>query len=77
METSQIADTALPTVRYRLKAKVIESGYHTFSEFADKLCVHRVYLSKVLNGHEFPSPTLQRRLAEKLGLTIRELMELL
>lgn len=77
METSQIVDTSLPTVRYRLKAKVIESGYHTFSEFADQLNVHRVYLSKILNGHEFPSPSFQRRLAEKLGLTIRELTGLL
>ena len=70
-------DTASPIVRLRLKARVYEAGYPTFRELADELEIHHTMLSKVLNGHEFPSPRLQRNLAEQLGLTLRELKDLL
>jgi transcriptional regulator with XRE-family HTH domain len=74
---AEIIDTEPAQVRYGLKAKVIGSGYKTYLDFADDLGIHRVYLSKILNGHEFPSPRMQRRLAAGLGLTLRELKELL
>ena len=70
-------ETATPLKRFKLKARVIESGYESFTGFAEEVGIHRVYLSQVLNGHAFPSPALQRKLAERLGLTIRELRELL
>ena len=69
--------TATPMVRLRLKARVYEAGYPTFQELAYNLKIHPTMLSKVLNGHEFPSPALQRKLAERLALTIKELRELL
>lgn len=72
-----IIDTEPPAPRYKLKARVIESGYPTYTDFAGRLGIHRVYLSKILNGHEFPSPNMQRKLAAELGLTLRELKELL
>ena len=72
-----IQDTEPRIPRYKLKAKVIESGYSTFLEFAEQVGVHRVHLSMILNGHLFPSAHMQQRLAEELGLTIKELRELL
>ena len=69
--------TATPCVRFRLKARIFEVGYRTFRDFATKVGMHPVMLSKVLNGHLFPGPSLQRRIAEELGLTLRELRELL
>jgi transcriptional regulator with XRE-family HTH domain len=75
--TAIMIGTEPAQMRFRLKAKVIEAGYPTFSEFAGKLGVHRVYLSKILNGHEFPSPNMQQKLAKELGLTLLELRGLL
>ena len=75
--TNMVIDTKPPMVRFKLKAKVIESGYPTFLEFAEKIGIHRVYLSKILNGHEWPSPNIQGKLAEQLGLSIRQLREML
>jgi transcriptional regulator with XRE-family HTH domain len=74
---ASITDTQAPKVRNFLKAKVFEVGYPTFADFADKLGIHRVYLSKIVNGHEWPSPNVQRKLAAELGLTLKELRELL
>ena len=79
MQTSKISETgtSTPLKRGKLKGRVFESGYETLTVFAEEVGIHRVYLSQVLNGITFPSPALQRRLAEKLGLTLRELRELL
>jgi transcriptional regulator with XRE-family HTH domain len=77
MQTTATIDTESARVRFGLKAKVIEVGYPTFTDFAEKLGVHRVYLSKILNGHEFPSPNMQQKLSRELGLTVRQLKELL
>jgi len=78
INTAKMIERTEPrTPRFRLKAKVIESGYSTFLEFAEKIGVHRVHLSMVLNGHLFPSAYMQHRLAEELGLTIKELRDLL
>ncbi len=71
------ASIATPCVRFRLKARIFEVGYRTFQDFATKVRIHPVMLSKILNGHLFPSPKLQRRMAGELGLTLRELRELL
>ena len=70
-------ETASPPVRYRLKARIIGAGYPSYTDFANEINIHRVWLSKVLNGHEFPSPTLQRRMAEELGLSLKELKAML
>jgi transcriptional regulator with XRE-family HTH domain len=70
-------DTEMPTIRAKLKAQIILSGYPTYGELANNLGVHPTQLSRILNGHEHPSPVFQRRLADELGLTLKELRELL
>lgn len=79
MGNTRIAETgtAMPLKRFGLKARVIGSGYESFTDFAEEVGVHRVYLSQVLNGHSFPSPALQRKMAAKLGLSLRELIRML
>ena len=74
---TRMTDIQSPRVRNLLKAKVFEAGYPSFAYFAGRLKIHRDYLSKILNGHEFPSPNVQRKLAAELGLTLKELRELL
>ena len=77
MQRAEIIDTAIPEPRYQLKGKIFEAGYNSFTDFAKAVDIHRVYLSQVLNGHAFPSPALQRRIASVLGLSLRELKRLL
>jgi transcriptional regulator with XRE-family HTH domain len=74
---AETSNTEPAQVRYGLKAKVIGEGYKTYIDVAGRLGIHRVYLSQVLNGHIWPSGALQRRIASELGLTLRELQELL
>ena len=69
--------TAAPPVRFRLKAKVFEAGFFTFREFAHKLEVHPTYLSRVMNGWDWPSPTLQKKLADELGMSVKDLKDFL
>ncbi|UCF01631.1 MAG: helix-turn-helix transcriptional regulator [Deltaproteobacteria bacterium] len=69
--------TAAPEPRLRLRARVYTAGYRTMTTLASEMGVHLTALSRVLNGHDWPSPRMQRRLADKLGLTLRELRELL
>lgn len=69
--------TTPPPVRFGLKARIFEAGYRTFKDFASSVGTHPVELSRVVNGHLFPTARLQRRMAEELGLTLRELRELL
>jgi len=77
MQTAEAIGPALAEARCNLKAEIVRTGYKTYTEFAQDVEIHRVYLSKVLNGHMHPSPALQRRIAKCLGLTMRELRELL
>jgi transcriptional regulator with XRE-family HTH domain len=72
-----MTDTQLPRARHQLKGRVYASGWKTLVDFAQEIGIHRVYLSKILGGHEFPSPSVQRKIASGLGLTVRELRELL
>lgn len=69
--------TQAPRIRYGLKSLVVAAGYPTYAAFAHSINVHPVHLSKILNGHEHPSANVQRKLAAELGLTLKELRELL
>lgn len=73
----EIIDTQPAQTRFQLKARVIGAGFPTYSSFAEKIGIHRVSLSKILNGHEWPSPNVQRKMAEELALSIQELRSLL
>lgn len=77
MEAILATGTATPCTRYNLKGEIFRAGYKTFQDFAADVDIHPVMLSKVVNGHLFPSPSLQRRMAQRLGLTLKELVTLL
>jgi transcriptional regulator with XRE-family HTH domain len=70
-------DTASPEPRYTLKGNVVAAGFRTYREFAETVGVHPATLSQVLNGHLWPGPTLQKRMARELGLSLRQLKEML
>lgn len=42
------------------------------ADLAKKLKVHRSYLSKVENGHEWPSTRLLSRIAAELGVDVKD-----
>lgn len=66
-----------PPRRYLLKAKIIEKGYWYDHDFALEIGVDRSNLNKVLNGFEFPSEKMQRKMTKALDLTLTELGALL
>jgi transcriptional regulator with XRE-family HTH domain len=72
-----VIDTANPTIRHKLKAAVHIAGYPTYAELANSMGMHPTQLSRILNGREHPSPMIQRRLANELGLSLKELKDLL
>ena len=66
-----------PDFRFALKARIIESGYRSAAQFARSIGITFQTLSPIINGWKIPSPGLQKRLAEGLGLTLAELKHLL
>lgn len=66
-----------PKFRYAFKAKVIGAGYKTMGEFSEALGVKLSRISTIVQGWKIPGPSLQRKLAQKLGISLRELKELL
>ena len=76
-EAPHIQGTEPPVPRYSLKAEISRAGYKHFYTFAEDVNIHPVTLSRVINGWQYPNPNLQRKLAKQLGLTIKELRELL
>ncbi|UCG11482.1 MAG: hypothetical protein JSU72_13165 [Deltaproteobacteria bacterium] len=72
-----IHGTPAPMYRFELKGKIHASGYRTISEFANAINVDVGQVSRCINGWLFPGPTLQRAMARQLGLTLKQLRELL
>jgi hypothetical protein len=70
-------DIARPQPRLALMGAIRQAGYRWNKELCPIVKVSEVRLSKIIRGYEMPPPAVQRRLAEALGLTIKELSELL
>ena len=68
---------AKPQPRLALMSEIRRAGYRWNKELCPIIRLSEARLSKILNGHDFPGPATQRRLAKALGLTLRELAELL
>lgn len=66
-----------PSFRYGLKARIIEAGYRSMTEFASQIQVTDGRISRILNGWELPSPDVQKRITKRLSITLRELQTLL
>ncbi|MBW2070006.1 MAG: helix-turn-helix transcriptional regulator [Deltaproteobacteria bacterium] len=77
MSTVAMQETIPRRRRLSLKAQIYSAGYASLREFAERLGIHPGYLSQILGGIVSPGPAMQRRLAEALGLTIKELGTLL
>jgi len=45
----------------------------TGKDFAEKVGVHPVNFSKIINGNSFPKPDLLKKIAEELDVDIRDL----
>lgn len=69
--------TLTPRFRFRLKAKIIESGCETLTEFSKKTGIDVARISKIVRGWEIPGHHIQRIMAECLGITLTELKDLL
>lgn len=57
-----------------LRKKVLAAGY-TQEKLADAMDVSREQLNRVLNGHHFPRISTLRKMAEVLGLPVKDLLQ--
>ena len=65
-----------PKFRYRLKAKIIEEGYRNLTDFSNGIGIDLPRVSRIICGWEYPSLIFQRKAADALGVTIKELQTL-
>ena len=66
-----------PKFRFKLKARIIEVGYRSLTEFSVKVPMDLALTSRIVNGWVYPSPRLAQKMADLLGLSIREFQDLL
>jgi hypothetical protein len=67
-------DTVRPRYRFGLRGRIHMAGFRTLGEFSRAVGVD---IARICCGWEWPSPWLHESIAKQLGLTIRELKELL
>ena len=61
--------------RRMVKHLIKDAGYSRVSDFADEIGVHRVHLSKVLNGHAGVSESLINNMCRVLRVQPGDLLE--
>lgn len=66
-----------PKYRYALRARIHQAGYRSLTEFSRELGVNVSRISRICSGWELPSRALSRKIAEELGMTMRELKDVL
>lgn len=66
-----------PAYRFVLKGRIHQSGYRTVGEFSKDIGVNPARISRVVCGWEIPSHPLQKKIAEKLGLSPEEMEKVL
>lgn len=67
----------IPEYRFALRGKIHERGFKKLQDFAAEIGVNKSTISRVLNGWEFPCPSIQDKFSKRLDLTDTELMEML
>ncbi|MBW1692179.1 MAG: helix-turn-helix transcriptional regulator [Deltaproteobacteria bacterium] len=70
-------DIQNPQFRYSLKARIIETGHKSLTDFSKATGINLPIISSIVSGWQFPGPNYQKRMARCLGITLRELKELL
>lgn len=68
---------AEPQMRFKLWGEAIKAGYKSQVEFAHASKVSRTTMNQVINGYHYPRPPLLKRMAKALGMTIKQVEELL
>jgi hypothetical protein len=76
MEAAEVR-ASLPAYKFGLRAAIVNCGYRTLGEFADQFGIPRPILSEIVNGWRLPNAKYQRILSRALGLSLKELCELL
>jgi transcriptional regulator with XRE-family HTH domain len=66
-----------PETRFKLWGEAIKCGYRSQVEFARASGVSRTTMNQVICGYVFPRPPLVKRMARALGMTIKQVEELL
>ena len=70
-------ETMRPEYRYKLKGAIIARGYKSASEFGKVNQMADAYLNSIINAWRYPSPLMQQKICKGLGVSSKELRELL
>ena len=68
---------AKPKFRYDLKSKIIAKGYKNAKEFSDITGIGLPKLSRIIRGWEIPSTSIQKKMAQALGISLKSFQKLL
>jgi hypothetical protein len=74
---SILKESTAPPYRYQLKSKMILSGYRTNCALAKQINNDPARISRILNGWEYPSPRMIQQLSQALGISVKDLVQLL
>ena len=66
-----------PNYRNQLKAMIFRTGYRKLADFAKDSHVDPAVLSRIIAGSQTPGPSLQKRIAQNLCITLKELKQVL
>jgi len=70
-------DLFQPGYRFRLRAKIFESGFKTVGEYAEIAGVGASRISRILNGWERPTLNLAEKMSKPLNLSIDDFSQLM
>ena len=66
-----------PQYRFSLRARIAQAGFRTVAGLAREVGVDPSQVSRILSGYQLPSLRLGQAMASALGITLRQLKELL
>ncbi len=72
-----MSDLIQPRFRHSLKAKIISSGYRSLTDFCADSETDLSMISKIVCGWQIPGKKVQGKMAAGLGISLKELRELL
>lgn len=77
MTLTEQSGIVLPPYRYDLKARIITTGFKSMTDFSQVTNIKLPIISQIIRGWIMPGLSVQKRMAQTLGITLKDLRKLL